>query len=76
MNMDKDKVSRSPMPSESIAGRACFTQTAAATPFGTETQAYRATALSIRDRLIESFNDTCQHFDEADCKRAYYLSIE
>jgi len=32
--------------------------------------------MSIRDRLIESFNDTCQHFDETDCKRAYYLSIE
>lgn len=31
---------------------------------------------SVRDRLIESWNDTNQHFDEMDVKRAYYLSLE
>eukprot|EP00917_Polyrhabdina_sp_WS-2016_P016972 GHVP01036688.1.p1 GENE.GHVP01036688.1~~GHVP01036688.1.p1 ORF type:complete len:923 (+),score=120.84 GHVP01036688.1:309-3077(+) len=37
---------------------------------------YRATAFSIRDRLIESLNDTNQSFHEADPKRCYYLSLE
>ena len=38
--------------------------------------AFRATALSVRDRLIESYNDTNQFFHETDCKRGYYLSME
>lgn len=38
--------------------------------------AYQATALSVRDRLIEAWNDTQQHFTELDCKRTYYLSME
>eukprot|EP00871_Galdieria_phlegrea_P003279 jgi/Galph1/3952/GphlegSOOS_G2635.1 len=38
--------------------------------------AYLATALSIRDRLIESWNDTQQFFTETGVKRAYYLSME
>lgn len=38
--------------------------------------AYLATALSVRDRLIESWNDTQQYFTEAGVKRAYYLSME
>ncbi|KAK4538276.1 hypothetical protein CDCA_CDCA17G4301 [Cyanidium caldarium] len=38
--------------------------------------AYQATALSVRDRLIESWNDTQQYFTDTDCKRVYYLSLE
>jgi len=38
--------------------------------------AYRATALSIRDRLIESWNDSQQHFTAEDHKRVYYMSLE
>lgn len=41
-----------------------------------ERRAYLAAAHSCRDRLIESFNDTQQHFDETDCKRVSYLSLE
>eukprot|EP00741_Cyanophora_paradoxa_P017388 tig00020964_g16797.t1 len=37
---------------------------------------YQATALSVRDRLIETFNDTKQFFDEANPKMCYYLSME
>ena len=37
---------------------------------------YRATAFSIRDRLIESWNDTQQLFTAEDHKRVYYLSLE
>ena len=37
---------------------------------------YRATAFSIRDRLIESWNDTQQLFTAEDHKRLYYLSLE
>lgn len=37
---------------------------------------YRATALSIRDRLIESWNDTQQLFTAEDNKRVYYMSLE
>eukprot|EP00897_Mesotaenium_endlicherianum_P009552 jgi/Mesen1/8625/ME000050S08033 len=39
-------------------------------------EAYQATAHSIRDRLIESWNDTHQHFREANPKRVFYLSME
>jgi starch phosphorylase len=35
-----------------------------------------AVASSIRDRLIECFNDTNQHYSEQDPKRVYYLSAE
>jgi len=41
-----------------------------------EESAFRATALSVRDRLIESYNDTNLFFHETDCKRGYYLSME
>lgn len=37
---------------------------------------YRASAFSVRDRLIETLNDTNAYFHETDCKRAYYLSLE
>eukprot|EP00824_Muranothrix_gubernata_P015810 TRINITY_DN33057_c0_g1_i1.p1 TRINITY_DN33057_c0_g1~~TRINITY_DN33057_c0_g1_i1.p1 ORF type:complete len:923 (-),score=171.57 TRINITY_DN33057_c0_g1_i1:45-2453(-) len=35
-----------------------------------------ATALSVRDRLIESWNDSQQFFHKMDPKRVYYLSME
>ncbi|KAL4492628.1 hypothetical protein ABPG72_007741 [Tetrahymena utriculariae] len=38
--------------------------------------AYQAISHSVRDRLIEAFNDTAQYFTHHDCKRVYYLSIE
>lgn len=38
--------------------------------------AYQATARSVRDRLVESWNDTQQYFTERDVKRVYYLSLE
>lgn len=38
--------------------------------------AYQATAYSVRDRLIESWNDTQQYFTQRDVKRVYYLSLE
>ncbi|EZG72982.1 phosphorylase [Gregarina niphandrodes] len=37
---------------------------------------YRATAYSIRDRLVELLNDTNQYFARRDPKRCYYLSLE
>jgi glucan phosphorylase len=36
----------------------------------------QAASLSVRDRLIESWNDTNQHYREVDPKRVYYLSME
>jgi len=42
----------------------------------TEDHVYRAAALSVRDRLIESLNDTNAYFEEQDPKRCYYLSAE
>mmetsp|Transcript_7971 Transcript_7971/g.35225 ORF Transcript_7971/g.35225 Transcript_7971/m.35225 type:complete len:1025 (-) Transcript_7971:236-3310(-) len=39
-------------------------------------EAYQATSMSVRDRLIESWNDTQQYFREQDPKRVYYLSME
>ena len=39
-------------------------------------KAYRACAHSLRDRLIESWNDTNQHFDALGVKRVAYLSLE
>ena len=38
--------------------------------------AYQATSLAVRDRLIESWNDTQQFFTEKDVKRVYYMSLE
>jgi len=37
---------------------------------------YRAAALSVRDRLVEGFNDTNAAFFKTDPKRVYYLSFE
>uniref|UniRef100_A0A0D6QRA2 Alpha-1,4 glucan phosphorylase n=1 Tax=Araucaria cunninghamii TaxID=56994 RepID=A0A0D6QRA2_ARACU len=39
-------------------------------------EAYQATAHSVRDRLIESWNDTHQYFRAKDPKRLFYLSLE
>lgn len=41
-----------------------------------EEDCYRATAYSVRDRLIETLNDTVQFFFRQDVKRCYYLSLE
>jgi len=38
--------------------------------------AYQAAAYSVRDRLIESWNDTQQFHHNNDSKRVYYLSLE
>ncbi|PRW61146.1 starch phosphorylase [Chlorella sorokiniana] len=39
-------------------------------------EAYMATAYSVRDRLIEEWNDTQTFIKEVDPKRVYYLSME
>ncbi|GMH36665.1 hypothetical protein BSKO_04538 [Bryopsis sp. KO-2023] len=39
-------------------------------------EAYQATAYSLRDRLIEAWNDTQNYFKELDPKRVYYISME
>eukprot|EP00435_Cladocopium_sp_Y103_P072250 s200_g39.t1 len=38
--------------------------------------AYRAAGLVLRDRLLESLNDTNAYYREMDVKRGYYLSAE
>eukprot|EP00826_Nyctotherus_ovalis_P039217 TRINITY_DN3749_c0_g1_i15.p1 TRINITY_DN3749_c0_g1~~TRINITY_DN3749_c0_g1_i15.p1 ORF type:complete len:674 (-),score=251.50 TRINITY_DN3749_c0_g1_i15:47-2068(-) len=37
---------------------------------------YYATAYAVRDRLVESWNDTYQHIFEQDPKCVYYMSME
>jgi hypothetical protein len=37
---------------------------------------YEATAFSIRDRMLEAWNDTNQYFTTHNVKRVYYLSLE
>lgn len=39
-------------------------------------EAYKATANSVRDRLLESWNDNQQFYRDNDSKRVYYLSME
>ena len=39
-------------------------------------EAYNAAAFSVRDRLIESWNDTQQYFRDKSPKRVYYMSME
>lgn len=41
-----------------------------------DSKCYRATAHSIRDRLIEAWNDTNAYFDQEDPKRVAYMSLE
>ena len=38
--------------------------------------AYEALALTLRDRLMERWKETRYAYEESDCKRAYYLSLE
>lgn len=38
--------------------------------------AYQATAMAVRDRLIEAWNDTQQWHTNKDVKRVYYMSLE
>ncbi len=38
--------------------------------------AYEALALTVRDRLMERWKNTRYAYEESDCKRAYYLSLE
>ncbi|EFA85934.1 glycogen phosphorylase 1 [Heterostelium album PN500] len=38
--------------------------------------AYQGSAYSVRDRLIERWNETQQYYTEKDPKRVYYLSME
>nr|XP_043622410.1 glycogen phosphorylase 1-like isoform X2 [Erigeron canadensis] len=39
-------------------------------------EAYKALSHSVRDRLIERWHDTQQHFKKKDPKRLYFLSLE
>ncbi|KAF5751399.1 Alpha-glucan phosphorylase H isozyme [Tripterygium wilfordii] len=39
-------------------------------------QAFYATAESVRDRLIQQWNETYRHFHKVDPKQTYYLSME
>merc|ERR1719161_3433769 len=49
----------------------------ACTRFGfTKEDAYRAVGFALRDRLLESFNDTNTWYAEQDVKKGYYLSAE
>jgi starch phosphorylase len=60
---------------KSIAGHVEYTL--ARTPYNMDMGAlYRATAHSVRDRLIEHWNDTQQHWADKDPKRVYYMSLE
>jgi len=38
--------------------------------------AYQAAAFAVRDRLLESWNDTQQFHTNKDSKRVYYFSLE
>lgn len=38
--------------------------------------AYKALSLTIRDRLVERWNNTYNTYKKTDCKQAYYLSME
>lgn len=38
--------------------------------------AYQGVAYSIRDRLMESFNDTHRSFSAANAKKVYYMYLE
>lgn len=37
---------------------------------------YTALALTVRDRLMERWKNTLYAYDEADCRKTYYLSLE
>ena len=47
------------------------------TPYNlADVDVYRATAMSVRDRLIDNWLDTNQYYTEHSGKRVYYLSLE
>src|SRR5262245_5309217 len=53
------------------------TYSLADTPAGLdETEAFRALALAVRDRLVERWQATEERYRAADAKRLYYLSME
>jgi len=60
---------------ESIIGHVEYTMARSRYRFD-DFECYQATALSLRDRLVESWNDTQTYFKEQDPKRVYYLSME
>jgi len=38
--------------------------------------AYQAAAFAVRDRILESWNDTQQYQSKNDSKKVYYFSLE
>lgn len=60
---------------ESIVGHVEYTLARTRYQFD-DREAYQAAAYSLRDRLIERWNDTQTYFKEQDPKRVYYLSME
>ena len=38
--------------------------------------AYQAAAYAVRDRLLESWNDTNEYYAANDCQRVFYFSLE
>lgn len=61
--------------SQLIANHVEYTLACQRHAFNTKS-AYHATALSLRDRMIEFWNDTQDHFIECGCKMMFYMSIE
>lgn len=59
----------------SIKYHAEFTPSFSPEPFSVP-KAYFATAESVRDFLIKSWNATNDHYDKLNMKQAYYLSME
>jgi glycogen phosphorylase len=60
---------------ESIVNHAEYTLARSRYNFD-DMEAYLATAHSLRDRLIEVWNDTQAYFKDVNTKRVYYLSME
>jgi glycogen phosphorylase len=60
---------------ESIVNHAEYTLARSRYNFD-DLEAYLATAHSLRDRLIEVWNDTQAYFKDVNTKRVYYLSME
>ncbi|XP_019053302.1 PREDICTED: alpha-glucan phosphorylase, H isozyme isoform X2 [Nelumbo nucifera] len=58
-----------------ISYHACYSPHFSPFKFDRE-QAYYATAESVRDRLIQQWNETYLHFHKVDPKQTYYLSME
>ena len=60
---------------QSIVQHVEYTLACSRTSFDNQ-EAYLATGYSLRDRLIEAWNDTNVYFKQEDPKRVYYLSME